>query len=77
MFPALTRRAGWRVAETISPSVEPEDDEIEAVSAVMALQHGDWLGLAQSAVRRGAAVPLNTELVQGRYRTSRGSRWRD
>lgn len=52
------------VAETISPAEEPEDDEIEAVSAVMALQHADWLGLAMGAARRGAGAALDAALVQ-------------
>lgn len=58
--------ARWvaRLAETISPSEEPEDDETEAVSAVMALQHADWLGLALGVVRRGPGAVLDPELVQ-------------
>jgi len=52
------------VAETISPSEEPKADEIEAASAVMALQHADWLGLALGAVRRGAGSALDAELEQ-------------
>jgi len=52
------------LAETISPSDEPDEDEIESVSAVMALQHADWLGLALGAVRRGPGSALDPELVQ-------------
>lgn len=58
--------AGWvaRLAETISPSEEPEEHEIETVSAVMALQHADWLGLALGVVRRGPGAVLDPERVQ-------------
>lgn len=58
--------AGWvaRLAETISPSEGPEEHEIEAVSAVMALQHADWLGLALGVVRRGPGAVLDPERVQ-------------
>ena len=58
--------AAWldAVAETISPSEVPREDEIESVSAVMALQHADWLGLALGVVRRGAGNALDPELVQ-------------
>jgi hypothetical protein len=52
------------LAETISPSGEPVASEIEAVSAVMALQHADWLGLALGVVRRGPGTSLDPELVQ-------------
>ncbi len=52
------------VAETISPSEQPREEEIEAVSAVMALQHADWLGLVLGAVRRGPGSALDPELVQ-------------
>lgn len=52
------------LAETISPSHQPEDHEIELVSAVMALQHADWLGLAVGVVRRGPSGALDPELVQ-------------
>jgi len=52
------------LAETISPSEEPREDEIEAVSAVMALQHADWLGLTLGVVRRGPGSILDPELVQ-------------
>ncbi len=62
MSPPRTTRAGW--AETISPSKEPHQDEIESVSAVMALQHADWLGLALGLVDRGAGSALDPELVQ-------------
>ena len=58
--------AGWvgRLAETISPSEEPEEHEIETVSAVMALQHADWLGLALGVVRRGPGAVLDPGRVQ-------------
>lgn len=52
------------LAETMSPSEEPEEHEIEAVSAVMALQHADWLGLAMGVVRRGPGIALDPALVQ-------------
>jgi hypothetical protein len=52
------------VAETISPSEDRRDDETESVSAVMALQHADWLGLALGVVRRGAGSGLDAGLVQ-------------
>jgi hypothetical protein len=58
--------AGWvgRLVETISPSEEPEEHEIAAVSAVMALQHADWLGLALGVVRRGPGAVLDPGRVQ-------------
>lgn len=52
------------LAETISPSEEPAERDIEAVSAVMALQHADWLGLALGTARRGAGSYLEPEQVQ-------------
>lgn len=52
------------VAETISPSEEPDEHDVEAVSAVLALQHADWLGLVLGAVRRGVGGALDAELVQ-------------
>ena len=52
------------LAETISPSAQPTDDEIESVSAVMALQHADWLGLALGVARRGPGSGLEPDLVQ-------------
>lgn len=52
------------LAETISLAEEPRDDEIESLSAVMALQHADWLGLALGVVRRGPGSALDSELVQ-------------
>jgi hypothetical protein len=52
------------LAETISPSEEPRENEIELVSAVMALQHADWLGLALGVVHRGPGSALEPELVQ-------------
>jgi hypothetical protein len=53
------------LAETISPSEEPREDEIESASAVMALQHADWLGLALGIHLRGPGSTLDPELVQG------------
>ena len=52
------------LAETISPSEEPSEEEIESVSAVMALQHADWLGLTLGLVHRGPGSALDPELVQ-------------
>lgn len=52
------------LAATISPADEPSDDEIESVSAVMALQHADWLGLALGVVARGPGSTLDGEHVQ-------------
>lgn len=52
------------LAETTSPSEEPKQHEVEAVSALMALQHADWLGLAMGVVRRGPGSALDPELVQ-------------
>ena len=52
------------LGETISPSEEPRDGEIESVSAVMALQHADWLGLALGVVHREPGSVLDPELVQ-------------
>jgi hypothetical protein len=40
------------------------EHEVEAVSAVIALQHADWLGLAIGVVRRGPGNALDPELVQ-------------
>lgn len=59
-------RGDWldELAETISPSEPPTEDEVEVVSAVMALQHADWLGLAMGVVRRGPGGVLDAELVQ-------------
>lgn len=59
-------RGDWldEIAETISASEPPADDEVEVVSAVMALQHADWLGLAMGVVRRGPGGVLDAELVQ-------------
>lgn len=58
--------ARWldELAETISPVEEPRKSEIELVSAVMALQHADWLGLALGVVHRGPGSSLEAELVQ-------------
>ena len=52
------------LADTISQAQEPGEDEIESVSAVMALQHADWLGLALGVLYRGAGSDLDPELVQ-------------
>ena len=52
------------VADTISQAEEPGEDEIESVSAVMALQHADWLGLALGVLHRGPGSALDPELVQ-------------
>ncbi|WP_137123355.1 hypothetical protein [Segeticoccus rhizosphaerae] len=52
------------LAETISPSKEPSADEIESMSAVMALQHADWLGLVLGLVDRGPGSALDPALVQ-------------
>jgi hypothetical protein len=59
-------RGRWvdQLAETISPSEDPDGQEIESVSAVMALEHADWLGLALGVVRRGPGGVLDPELVQ-------------
>ena len=58
--------AAWvdALAETIDPSEEPAEEDIESLSAVMALQHADWLGLAMGVTRRGAGSALDPELVQ-------------
>jgi hypothetical protein len=52
------------VAETISASEEPDEGDVEAASAVMALQHADWLGLALGVARRGAGGTVDPEQVQ-------------
>jgi hypothetical protein len=59
-------RGRWvdQFADTISPYEDPGEQEIESVSAVMALQHADWLGLALGVVRRGPGGVLDPELVQ-------------
>lgn len=59
-------RGRWvdQLAETISLSVDPGEHEVESFSAVMALQHADWLGLALGVVRRGPGGILDPELVQ-------------
>jgi len=53
------------LAGTIAPEDEPDpsDVDIEPLSAVMALQHADWLGMALGAVRRGPGSELDAELV--------------
>ena len=53
-----------QLAETMPPSEDPGEQEIESVSAVMALQHADWLGLALGVVRRGPGGVLDPRLVQ-------------
>lgn len=53
-----------RLAETISPSAEPDEREVEAVAAVMALQHADWLGLVLGVVGRGPGAVLSADSVQ-------------
>ena len=57
--------AAWldTLAETLFPE-DPDDAEIESASAVMALQHADWLGLAMGVVHRGAGGELDPEVVQ-------------
>jgi len=52
------------LADTISQAEEPGEDEIESVSAVMALQHADWLGLALGVLHRGPGSDLDPKLVQ-------------
>jgi len=52
-----------RLADTIAPEDEPDPDDVEPLSAVMALQHADWLGMALGAVRRGPGSELDAELV--------------
>ena len=63
---SIEDRGDWLddLAETMSPSEPPADDEVEVVSAVMALQHADWLGLAMGVVRRGPGGVLDPVLVQ-------------
>jgi hypothetical protein len=63
---SIDDRGDWldELAETISPSEPLADDEVEVVSAVMALQHADWLGLVLGVVRRGPGGVLDPELVQ-------------
>jgi hypothetical protein len=39
------------LAETISPTEEPSEQEIESASALMALQQADWLGLVPRPLR--------------------------
>ncbi|TIC79742.1 hypothetical protein E8D34_14640 [Nocardioides sp. GY 10113] len=57
------------LAETIAPDDEPDEDrelddlEIETMSAVAALQHADWLGLALGVVDRGPGSALDPEAV--------------
>ncbi len=52
------------LAASISPAEEPREHEIESVSALMALQHADWLGLALGVVQRGPDSALDPELVR-------------
>lgn len=63
---SVEARGDWldEIAGTISPSEAPAEDEVEVVSAVMALQHADWLGLARGVVRRGPGGALDAVLVQ-------------
>lgn len=53
-----------RLAESMFPTEEPDDADIEGVSALMALEHVDWLGLALGAWRRGGGVALEAQQVQ-------------
>lgn len=53
------------LGETISPTAEPSEDELESASAVMALQHADWLGLALGVVHRGPDSTVDPVVVQG------------
>lgn len=54
------------IAETISASEPPAEDEVEVVSAVTVLQHAGWLGLAVGVVRRGPGGVLdeNVQLTE-------------
>ena len=58
--------ARWvdELAQTISPAEYPQEHDIEAVSATMALQHADWLGVALGVVRRGPGAPIDPQDVQ-------------
>lgn len=58
-------RTAWleAVAATISPPNDPRID-IELQSAVMALEHADWLGLVIGLVRRGVGAELSADVVQ-------------
>lgn len=50
------------LAASISPVEDPGTD-VEEQSAVAALQHADWLGIAAAAVRRGVGSTLDAEAV--------------
>lgn len=53
-----------RLADTIAPDAEPDTEtDLEPLSAVIALQHADWLGMALGAARRGAGSVLDAEIV--------------
>ena len=52
------------LTETISPSDLPDPEDIESASAVMALEHVDWLGLALGVRRRGPGSALDPAEVQ-------------
>jgi len=60
------QEAPWlaALAATISPPHDPQTD-IEQQSAVMALEHADWLGMVIGMVRRGVGAELSADLVQG------------
>jgi hypothetical protein len=62
----------WDLSDvkTISPTEVPEEYEVEAVSAVMALQHAGWLGLLLGVVNRGAGRPLGPRVSKFWTRTS-------
>lgn len=61
---AEDRRWISEVAATISPPQEPTGSDAEAVAAVIALQHADWLGIVLGACRRGPGSSLDPEIVQ-------------
>lgn len=50
------------LVETFSPRGEPDVDP-EPFSAVMALQHADWLGLVLGALERGPGSTLDADAV--------------
>jgi len=52
------------LAETIFPDEDPGDADVDAVSAVMALQHADWLGLAMGVAHRGTGSSLDAEVLR-------------
>ena len=57
--------AAWleALAETIFPDEDPSNADIDSVSAVMALQHADWLGLAMGATHRGPGSSLDASVL--------------